>query len=229
MVTMGEELIETLRVVVFIDYQNMYRSAREAFGWTQERGFMGNFRPLRLGRGLAAGQGRRLTQARVYTGVPAPERDGIGHAIMQRRLAAWKAEAPELVEVLSRSLRYPPREGREKGVDVQLAVDFVRLAIEGTYDVAALASADTDLLPALEFVIAHFPEKQIETMSWQAAPEATEDVAAPLDVPGGQVRRRLLARDDFSKVEDTTNYSQKAQSAGPAPGQSGRELPPGRR
>lgn len=213
-------------VIVFVDYQNMYRGAREAFGWEDEKGFVGNFRPLRLGRGLAAGEGRRLAQVRVYTGVPVLERDQIGYSIMQRRLGAWKADSPELVEIRDRSLSYPPSAGREKGVDVQLAVDFVRLAIDDEYRIAVLASADTDLLPAIEFVVERYPEKQVETVGWQAVPEATSDVAAPLDVSVGTVRRRLLTIDDFRKFEDTTNYAKPRPDS--LPGQSGRRLPPGR-
>jgi NYN domain len=41
---------------------------------------------------------------------------------------------------------------QEKGIDVALAVDFVRLACEGAFDVGVLFSRDTDLLPALEAV-----------------------------------------------------------------------------
>lgn len=40
----------------------------------------------------------------------------------------------------------------EKGIDVQLAVDMVRLALHRRYDAAILVSADTDLLPAVETV-----------------------------------------------------------------------------
>lgn len=40
----------------------------------------------------------------------------------------------------------------EKGVDVQLAVDMVRLAVADTYDVAILISADGDFAPAVEAV-----------------------------------------------------------------------------
>lgn len=38
----------------------------------------------------------------------------------------------------------------EKGVDVQMAVDMVRGAIKGEYDVVYLISSDTDLLPAIK-------------------------------------------------------------------------------
>lgn len=40
----------------------------------------------------------------------------------------------------------------EKGVDTLIATDMVRLAWEDAYDVAVLASSDSDLVPAVEFL-----------------------------------------------------------------------------
>ncbi|OGQ89426.1 MAG: hypothetical protein A2289_07455 [Deltaproteobacteria bacterium RIFOXYA12_FULL_58_15] len=40
----------------------------------------------------------------------------------------------------------------EKGVDVLIAIDLVRLAAEGGYDTAVLFSGDADLVPAIEMV-----------------------------------------------------------------------------
>lgn len=40
----------------------------------------------------------------------------------------------------------------EKGVDTLLATDMIRLAWEGAYDIAVLASSDSDLVPAAEFL-----------------------------------------------------------------------------
>ncbi|MCH8046307.1 MAG: NYN domain-containing protein [Planctomycetes bacterium] len=40
----------------------------------------------------------------------------------------------------------------EKGVDTAIATDMIRLAWEDAYDVAILATADADLVPAVEFL-----------------------------------------------------------------------------
>lgn len=138
----------TLRTIVFIDSQNMYMGAREAFGWQSEAGRFGNFRPYGLGRIMVREPERQLEQVRIYTGVPTPQRDAKGNAATQRRIAAWIAEKPDKVQVFPRPLRYPPPKGREKGIDVELAIDLVQLAIDDAYDVGVLASADTDLKPA---------------------------------------------------------------------------------
>jgi uncharacterized LabA/DUF88 family protein len=40
----------------------------------------------------------------------------------------------------------------EKGVDTLIATDMIRLAWEGAYDIGVLASLDSDLVPAVEFL-----------------------------------------------------------------------------
>jgi uncharacterized LabA/DUF88 family protein len=214
-----------MRAFVFIDYQNMYRSAREAFGWEEQGGQYGSFRPLGFARYVTQSDDRDLRAVRVYTGVPTPEGDAKGHGAMQRRLQAWRDEDRSLVSVHDRPLRYPPRKGREKGVDVQLAVDFVRLALDDEYDLAVVASADSDLVPALEFVCGRFEEKVIEAIAWE--PNFGCDAAAPIDVPGGGIVRRALAQTEFDKFSDRRNFLISRSEA--APGQSGRRLPPHRR
>jgi uncharacterized LabA/DUF88 family protein len=197
------------RTVVFIDYQNMYRSAREAFGWEAAGGHYGNFRPYGLGRQMVREGDRTLAQVRVYTGIHTPHGNAHQHGLMQRRMLAWVAESPEKVEVFPRSLRYAPkRPPQEKGVDVELAIDLVALALDDKFDVVALASADSDLVPALQFVAARFPEKTIITLGY----EAIEGCACPaaLDLPQGGVERRLVTAKDFAKIADRTNFNESA-------------------
>ena len=56
--------------------------------------------------------------------------------------------------MVTQGLRYQPPwptdPAQEKGIDVALAIDFVRLAITGAYDVGVMMSTDTDLLPGTE-------------------------------------------------------------------------------
>jgi uncharacterized LabA/DUF88 family protein len=64
----------------------------------------------------------------------------------------------------------------EKGVDTLIATDMIRLAWEGVYDLAVLATLDSDLVPAVEFlnsrghkvIQAGFPPKGIDlaTACW---------------------------------------------------------------
>jgi uncharacterized LabA/DUF88 family protein len=195
-----------LRTVLFVDSQNMYMSAREAFGWTGEAGRFGNFRPYGLGRIMVRDPRRRLTQVRIYTGVPTPNKNPVGNAATQRRIAMWVAEKPEIVQVFPRPLRYPPPQGREKGVDVELAVDLVRLAMDDEFDVAVLASTDSDLKPPLEFVAKRFPEKTLVTMAWKAEPGNERATAEPLDLSAGGVIRVKVPKRDFDRIADRRDF-----------------------
>jgi uncharacterized LabA/DUF88 family protein len=222
------------RVAVFIDYQNVSRTAREAFGWEDQGMRWGNFKPLPLGRYLCGCvPGRKLEQVRVYTGVPSNERDQKGYQAMQRRLTSWKVEGGGCVEPFDRTLKYgnQKQKPREKGIDVLLAIDFVRLAIEDAYDVGVLFSADTDLVPALEYVTDKIGHQNVETAIW--APTPPNKSAEPLGVatiPGEreQIVRRTVAKREFDRMADKRDFNLQYQASQPAPGQSGRRLPPGR-
>ena len=187
----------------------MYREARRAFGWEDRPGHFGNLKPIAFGRMLTQAADRELIQVRVYTGVPSSKRDKVGNQIMQRRLAAWVAAHPKCVQVFPRPLKYPPdsNQGREKGVDVELAIDLVRLAMDDEFDAVVVASADTDLLPPIEFVLSRFPEKIVETAAY--LPESGYEGAAaePLDVPSGVHGRQRLDKKRFDKaVADRQNF-----------------------
>ena len=92
----------------------------------------------------------------VYSGRPDPNRDKRSHAAHMRQSNRWRANG---ATVITQGLRYPPTwptdPAQEKGIDVALAIDFVRLAITGAYDIGVMMSTDTDLLPALRFVYDH--------------------------------------------------------------------------
>jgi len=47
-------------------------------------------------------------------------------------------------------ITYPDGVHHEKGVDVLLAVEMIKLARENSYDIAYLLSSDTDLVPAVQ-------------------------------------------------------------------------------
>lgn len=143
------------RVVVFIDYQNVYRNARRAFAPPGEFHTHGQINPKAIGLDLAAG--RDLREVRIYRGMPDGRKDARGHGACQRQLAWWSKLSQ--VTAITRPLRYPrdwpecDEAPQEKGIDVQIAIDFVRMAIDEIFDVGILFSADTDLRPPLEMVI----------------------------------------------------------------------------
>jgi uncharacterized LabA/DUF88 family protein len=192
------------RVAVFIDYQNVYREARRAFRLDADHYVQGQVKPLRVGLALKSmGIGDRdLSEVRVYRGMPSAERDPRGYGAADRQVALWRNTGR--VTVITRPLNYrDPRAPREKGIDVQIAVDFVRRAIEGKYDVGVLFSADTDLLPALEAVCELKGEAACEVAAWVPATGSP----SILRVRGRQLRFHYLDRAWYDRVFDHTDYN----------------------
>lgn len=93
------------RVVVFIDAQNVYRSARRAFFSQGDPVQFGQFHPRRLGMLLVERDaGRELSDVRLYTGRPDGYLQSKAHAANVRQCQAWeRAEC----SVFHRPLRYP--------------------------------------------------------------------------------------------------------------------------
>jgi uncharacterized LabA/DUF88 family protein len=143
-----------LRVVVFIDYQNVLNDARAAFHSRPFGPADGQVDPIGLGRLLAGKQAlgesgkRACHEVRVYRGRPDPRKEPQTNAAHMRQCQAWENAG---AKVLTRPLRYPrnwPKErAEEKGIDVQIAIDMVMMAINKDLDVAILASTDTDQRP----------------------------------------------------------------------------------
>lgn len=138
------------RTVVFVDSQNLYHSVREAFGYTYP-----NFDILALAGRICQSRGWDLLQVRFYTGIPDPSDNAFWHHFWSHKLAALGRQG---VWVYSRSLRYRNRRlrlpdgserthlaGEEKGIDVRIAIDVIRMAHRREYDVALLFSQDQDL------------------------------------------------------------------------------------
>lgn len=199
---------QVCRVGVFFDWQNCYRTARDAFGF-QGSGIPGNVKPLQLAKMLAAareeGQPRGvLTKARIYTGRASQGRDARTYAANRRQFAAWENADPALVEVFARTLDYSLGTAREKGVDVQLAVDLVRTScFENEHNVAVVVSADTDLLPALELIVDRLGVPSIEVAAW-SGPNWSP---SPLALAGVTIRTHKMDRALYDRVADVTNYN----------------------
>ena len=98
----------TKRVVVFIDYQNVYRSARETFHSSTGSHWVGQINPRALGSliiDLDNDTDRVLKEVRIYRGLPSNSQDPKGYGAARRQIAAWK-KLP-WVEATARPLRYP--------------------------------------------------------------------------------------------------------------------------
>ena len=198
------------RVVVFLDYQNVYHRARDVFCAPDAAAREGQVDPLALGH-LLAGRvpGGRLAGVRLYRGCPSKRRDSRSYSAYRRQTARQVSRGGGLVTVISRDLRYPPdwprRAAQEKGIDVALAVDFVMMVARGECDAGILFSSDTDLVPALEAVLALRPEgpPACEVAAWVVPGVRPKS----LSVRAVYVRRHLLAEAEYRSVADSTNYT----------------------
>jgi len=138
------------KAVIFIDGQNLYHCARTAFGCTYP-----NYDIKRLAEVICAKQGWVVGEIRFYTGVPDISDDAFWHNFWSKKLAAMGQVG---IKIFSRPLRYRNEKiklpdgtthtilvGQEKGVDVRIAIDVIRLAHDKSYDVALIFSQDQDL------------------------------------------------------------------------------------
>ena len=119
-----------------------------------------------------------------------------------RQSAAWSQSA---VDVRWRLLSYPrdwPRSPpREKGVDVAIATDIVSLSLRGVCDVIVVASADTDLRPAIEEARLR-TRVRIEVAAWWG-----EGSRQRLSIRASNLWCHWLRRDDYEQVRDDTDYT----------------------
>lgn len=212
------------RVAVFLDYQNVYHGAREAFGRERDGHAVGQVFPRRVGvlltdRGRVIDSERRLEKVVTFRGEPSSKHSPKGQAACDRQIRFWRAQAA--VEAVTRPLkyyRYCDEEGneqwapREKGIDVLIALAMVVGAIRDEYDVAVLFSCDSDLLPAIEQVRAL--GKRCEVAAWSGR----GGHRSRLRLPGEELWCHWLDSSDYEMVEDTTDYTLPQQGApSPAP------------
>ncbi len=142
------------RTIAFFDGQNLFHSAKQAFGYTYP-----NYDASKWADIVCRQKGWTLIQSRFYTGIPDPTDDSFWNHFWSAKLGVMGRQG---VCVFSRSLRYRNRKvrlpdgtthtylaGEEKGIDVRMAVDVIRMASRGEYDVALIFSQDQDLSQAV--------------------------------------------------------------------------------
>ena len=186
------------KAVSFFDGQNLYRSAKRVYGYTYP-----NYDPLKLSQQICSDQGWQLSEARFYTGFPNSSEDHFWNHFWRAKFAQMRRDG---VYVFSRDLRYQDeqitlpngqthtvRTRREKGIDVRIALDVIRLAHRSTYDVALIFSQDQDLSEVAEEirVIA------LEQNRWIKIASAFPFTASP--------KIRGIAKTDWIKI-DKPNY-----------------------
>jgi uncharacterized LabA/DUF88 family protein len=145
------------RAVAFYDGQNLYHHAKAAFSH-----YHPNYDPLKLFNAVCRTQGWEQSGVRFYTGIPASNKDAFWHGFWSRKLLAMRRSG---ILVIHRTLKYQQIKaydengvenvlevGQEKGIDVRLALDVIRLTLSNQLDVAVIFSQDQDLSEVVEDV-----------------------------------------------------------------------------
>lgn len=152
------------RTIAFVDGQNLFYAAKYAFGYTYP-----NYDPLALSKAVCTDNDWGLEQVRFYTGLPTIEDNSFWNHFWMAKLASMGKRG---VHTFSRHLRYRNQTvalpggkattvlvGQEKGVDIRIALDIVRMARQMLYDVALVFSQDQDLSEVADEV-RHISEEQ---------------------------------------------------------------------
>lgn len=194
------------RVHAFFDGQNLFHAVQRAFGYT-----FPNCDPLRLAEAVVRlTPDRQLLGVHYYTGIPSRHRNLRWHRFWSAKIRAMTASG---IRVVTRTLRYivePARlpdgtvrlvpVAREKGIDLRLALDVLRLARQGAFDCAVIFSQDDDLAE----VVRELGRLRREINRWLVV-----DCAFP-DAPGtwgiGGARPLRFDRRLYDTAIDPANY-----------------------
>jgi uncharacterized LabA/DUF88 family protein len=197
-----------LRAHVFFDGQNLFKTAKAAFGYTYP-----NYDPIALARFVCAQKNLQCDKIHFYTGAHRQNENAFWYDFWTRKLGALGTRG---VDVYSRSLAYcdekvtlpdgtttTVRLPREKGVDVRLALDVVRFAREGAYEVAILFSQDQDLSEAVKEIHRIRDEESRWMKAYCAFPVAPNGRHRPSVNGAGAIK---LTKADYDACIDPRDY-----------------------
>ena len=192
--------LQDKRVIAFVDGQNLFNAAKQAFGYDYP-----NYDSVRLAQLICEQRGQKrqehwtLVKLHFYTGMPSPTKDESRNRFWKSKLGAMGMKKP-LVQTFSRPLVYRNGVGQEKGIDVRLALDAVRLAHENEYDVALIFSQDQD-----------FSELAIEIKRIAAVQGRWVTVVSAYPAGARYSNRSGIDKTDWFKI-DKTLYDQAIDS-----------------
>lgn len=168
------------RVAALLDYENVLRGGWELYGRGREI-YQCVPEPSLVADaiGVARGQASTVTAIYVFRGRPDPRKQPLPGSANDRQAAQWVRRDPR-VRMVRHPLAYrgwPRLPPVEKGVDVALAIELVRLTLQESqlYEALVVFSGDTDLRPALD-LCRKIGGPVIEVACW--------DGAKSLQIPG---------------------------------------------
>ena len=188
----------TKRAIAFFDGQNLFHGAREAFGFSYP-----NYCPLSLATRVCRELDWSLQAIRFYTGIPAKDHDAFWYHFWTAKLGTLGHRG---ISVYSRTLRYRNQKlklpggktwstlvAQEKGIDVRIALDVIRLARQDDFDVAVIFSQDQD-----------FSELADELRSLSREQKKWIKVASAFPVSPASRNKRGINGTDWIKIDRAT-------------------------
>ena len=190
-----------MKTLVLIDGQNLYHLVREA--WAPKPHIPGSpygypsYDVEKLAAALVARvPGRKLSEVRFYTGVPSMKDNPYWHGFWNNKLRALRARG---VHVYRGRINY----GQEKGVDVSLATDLIKMTYEQAYDAAIIVSQDTDFGPAVQLA-KEIARDQNRFLYFESAFVVSAASKNPRGVPG--TKWVAIDRPVYDACIDPTDY-----------------------
>jgi uncharacterized LabA/DUF88 family protein len=199
-----------LQVAIVIDYQNIHLTAHGCWAPDGLPVHESLIHPLRFAEQVMQVRSHRqrddrqkhavLADVYVFRGLPSNRHQPAFYRVNQAQKSEW--ERDPRVHVTYRPLRYsdkwPDQPAQEKGIDVPVALNLVRIAERATHDVVILAAHDTDLEPALDMA-ALAARTKVETAGWEGCRR--------LRVPGRSLWHTALSGTEFLESRDRKDYA----------------------
>jgi len=167
------------RVVAFVDGQALSYAAHRVFGHRHS-----NYDVSALAALICKQQGWTLVETRYYTGIPSASKNLAGHNFWIMKIGQMRSQG---VYVFARELGYHEKKEtlpdgrtettivpREKGVDVRIALDIVKLAYQKAYDIALIFSQDQDLAEVV-YDVEEISKQQVRQINFASAYPCTPE------------------------------------------------------
>lgn len=173
------------RAVAFFDGQNLYHGAKGLFAYQ-----FPNFDVQALAHTVCHGNAWNLSQVRFYTGIPRRGDDVFWNNFWSNKLRAMRGQG---ISVFTRHLRKRGDSFVEKGIDVRIALDVVRMARHDDFDVALIFSQDQD-----------FTEVAAEVRSIAQEKDRWIKIASAYPFQSGCANPRGILNTDWIKIDKAT-------------------------
>lgn len=141
-----------MRAIVFIDGSNFYHRLKYLTK-DKEKASLLEFDFVSFCRWLCKQDA--LVEIHYYVGAVRRQRNNQKSEKMyaDQQHLFFKLQRQQVKIILGQLIQHRDKSYHEKGVDVRIAVEMIRLARQDEYDIAYLLSSDTDLVPAVEEVL----------------------------------------------------------------------------